>query len=406
MAEEEKKGQRPATRGKGEGSIFQDKRGLWTAVLELPSHDGKSRRRKYIRAKSKPDLLAKLSKAKQELEQRGDLPTKTLTVEQWFTYWLEQVAAKRVRPGTLNGYRSVVNGHIVPGLGRGTKLDKITAANIRRVHASALNVAGSSTYALNAHRVMSASFEVAVREGRIFRNPAKLVEAPLRAVTKLDVPSEDEVRRFVQYARRAEDGTRWLMSILTGARRGEVIGLEADRVTDVIDLSWQLQRLRRATDGKPVVPANFEYRHITGGLYWTRPKSRAGWRIIPLVEPLRTFLAEHMEQQPPNPWGLVFTENGRPRDPDRDTKAWNAFIEGVFPGRSIRLHDLRHAAVDMLYLAGVPEDLMLEIVGHSSRSMTRAYKSRGNLDRLRVAMNSLGEFVTQPETTHTPEIAS
>lgn len=408
MAEDKKRAQRPPTRGKGEGAVFQDKRGLWTAVLELPSHNGKDRRRKYIRAKSKSELLAKLTKAKQELEQRGDLQTKVMTVEQWFTYWLEEVAAKRVRPGTLNGYRSVVKTHIIPGLRPGTKLDKITATNIRRVHESALSVKGSSTYALNAHRVMSASFEVAVREGRIYRNPAKLVQAPLRAVTELDVLTKEEVRRFVAYARTAEGGTRWLVSILTGARRGEVIGLEWDRVTDVLDLSWQLQRLKRDEDGKPLAPPNFEYRHIRGGLYWTRPKSRAGWRIIPLVEPLRTYLIEHQEREPQNPWGLVFTEDGRPRDPDRDTKAWNDFIEKVFPGRNVRLHDLRHTAVDMLYEAGVPEDLMIEIVGHSTRTMTRAYKTRGNLDRLRIAMNSLGEVVTPLEgsTERTLEIGA
>lgn len=406
MAEDSTRAQRPPSRGKGEGAVFQDKRGLWTAVLELPSHDGKSRRRKYIRAKTKPDVLAKLTKARQELDQRGDLPTKVLTVEQWFTYWLDQVAAKRVRPGTLNGYRSVVKGHIIPALGPGTKIDKLTAVSIRRVHASAMGAGGSSTYALNAHRVMSASFEVAVREGRLFRNPAKLVEAPLRAVTELDVLTKAEVRQFVAYARSTPGGTRWLVSILTGARRGEVIGLERDRVTDVLDLSWQLQRLKRTESGKPVAPADFEYRHIRGGLYWTRPKSRAGWRIIPLVEPLRTYLLEHLEKEPENPWGLVFTEDGRPRDPDRDTKAWNSFVEGVFPGRNVRLHDLRHTAVDMLYEAGVPEDLMIEIVGHSSRTMTRAYKTRGNLDRLRIAMSSLGELVTPPvgETARTPEI--
>jgi hypothetical protein len=27
-------------RGKGEGSVFRDSRGLWTAKVELPSHDG------------------------------------------------------------------------------------------------------------------------------------------------------------------------------------------------------------------------------------------------------------------------------------------------------------------------------------------------------------------------------
>jgi len=400
-------------RGKGEGAIFRVPKDeslplkYWTAVIELPSHDGKSRRRKYIRAKSKPALLAKFTKAQREFEERGDLPTNTLTVQQWFTYWLEQVASKRVRPGTFNGYKSVVNQHIVPALGPGTKLDKITATAIRRVHASAQSANGSSTYALNAHRVMSASLEVAVREGRIFRNPAKLVEAPLRNVTNLDVLSASEVREFIAYARTQPGGVRWIVSVITGARRGEVIGLERDRVTDVLDLSWQLQRLRRDENGKPIAPADFECRHIRGGLYWTRPKSRAGWRVIPLVEPLRTYLLEHMENEPENPWGLVFTEDGRPRDPDRDTKAWNAFVEGIFPGRNIRLHDLRHTAVDMLYLNGVPEDLIIELVGHSSRSMSRAYKSGTNLERKRIAMATIGEAAVTPlDPARTREIGA
>lgn len=386
-------------RGKGEGAVFRVPKDVskplkyWQTVIELPSHDGKTRRRKFIRGKSKPEVLEKFANAQRELRERGDLTTNVPTVQQWFTYWLDQVAAKRVRPGTFNGYKSVVKNHIIPGLRPGTKLDKITATAIRRVHASAYGVNGSSTYALNAHRVMSASLEIAVREGRIFRNPAKLVEAPLRGVADLDVLTKDEVRKFIAYARTQPGGARWLVSVLTGARRGEVIGLERDRLTDVLDLSWQLQRLKRDENGKPIAPADFECRHIRGGLYWTRPKSRAGWRIIPLVEPLRTYLLEHLEQEPENPWGLVFTENGRPRDPDRDTKAWNTFVEGVFPGRRVRLHDLRHTAVDMLYEAGVPEDLMIEIVGHSTRTMTRAYKTRGNLDRLRIAMSSLGDML-------------
>jgi len=172
-------------------------------------------------------------------------------------------------------------------------------------------------------------------------------------------------------------------------------------------LSWQLQRLRRDENGKPIAPADFECRHIRGGLYWTRPKSRAGWRVIPLVEPLRTYLLEHMENEPENPWGLVFTEDGRPRDPDRDTKAWNAFVEGIFPGRNIRLHDLRHTAVDMLYLNGVPEDLIIELVGHSSRSMSRAYKSGTNLERKRIAMATIGEAAVTPlDPARTREIGA
>ncbi|MDH5147072.1 N-terminal phage integrase SAM-like domain-containing protein, partial [Microbacterium sp. RD12] len=111
-------------RGKGEGSIFKDSRGLWTGVIELPPLNGE-RRRKKIRRKNKADLIQAMNDAKTELKRLGDLPTKNQTVEQWFTYWLKQVA-KEIRPNTLDGYRRTVHNHIIPAIGK-VKLDKLTA---------------------------------------------------------------------------------------------------------------------------------------------------------------------------------------------------------------------------------------------------------------------------------------
>jgi hypothetical protein len=37
-------------------------------------------------------------------------------------------------------------------------------------------------------------------------------------------------------------GSRIAAALFTGARQGELIGLELDRVTDELDLSWQLKR--------------------------------------------------------------------------------------------------------------------------------------------------------------------
>ncbi len=40
-----------------------------------------------------------------------------LTIAQWMTYWLENIAACKVTEGTMSGYRPLVERHIVPGLG-------------------------------------------------------------------------------------------------------------------------------------------------------------------------------------------------------------------------------------------------------------------------------------------------
>lgn len=381
-------------RGKGEGSVFKDtKTGLWTAIVELPPRDG-NRRRKTIRRKLKKDLLDELSDLKSELKKRGDLPTKGQTVEQWFSYWLREIAAKEVRPKTLDGYRASV-GHIIAAIGN-VKLEALSAAHMRRVHDHITQTKElSSTTALLAHRVMATSFKIAMREGRIARNPTELVDAPRKAVVPQEALDIEEATAVLAHvAKDPEMGARWATALLTGPRRGEAIGLEVDRARGELDLSWQLQRLKLTDNGRPDVPADFEYRHLTGGLYLTRPKSNAGWRIIPLVDPLKSIIERHIDNMPPNEWGLLFTYKGRPIDPDQDSARWKVVLSDAGIDRNVVLHGLRHTAVDLLLAAGVPEDIVMEIVGHSSRAMMRAYKTRGAANRARL-VTALEQFSAQ-----------
>lgn len=403
------------TRGKGENSVyFDDKRKLWTAIIELPTHDGK-RRRKWVRRKVKSELMAEMKRLVTDLETRGDLPTTDMTVERWMTYWVEEIAAKSVRPKTAANYRNFTYRHIIPTIGT-TRLTQVNATHIRRVTdriTGELGLTGET--ALTAHRIMSVSFETAVRENRISRNPAKMLDAPRRDVANLEVLTRDEAFTVLGHvAHDGQYGARWATALLTGARRGEVIGLTVDRVTDVLDLSWQLQRISWTHGCDPAckftraascpwrrldVPRDYEHWHISGGLYFTRPKSRAGWRIIPLVDPLKSILAKHMADNEPGPHGLIFTtKDGGAVDPDRDSQAWREVLRESGVQKNVRLHGLRHTAVDMSYLAGVPEDLMTQIFGHSSRVMTRAYASRGNIGRLTEAMTLMSSLYAPKQT--------
>lgn len=424
-------------RGKGEGGLSRVPADptlplkYWQGVIELPNPTGRpgDRRRKFVRSKHKPTAIRKLREAQEELRRKGDLRTDSTTVEQWFTYWLENYARPNLRPGTFASYRSTVRSQIIPSLGAATRLDKITPGLVQRLRRDILAAGRSSTYARNAHHILTNSLTSAAGEGRIPMNPAEYVTPPRKTARTLDVMSLDEAIALIRAIEARPDRARWATSLLTGARRGEVIGIEQDRVTDVLDLSWQLQRItwthgcsdlpgadgrypcgfKRAAaceDKRLDVPADHEYRHIEGGLYFTRPKSRAGWRIIPLVSPLRETLQGHLATMEPNRHGLLFaTPDGRPRDPDWDSKQWVQLMRSTFgEDRSIRLHDVRHTTVDLLYAAGVPEDLIQEIVGHSTRTMTRSYKSRSDLARLRAAMEQLSALLTP--TGRTPEIGA
>lgn len=415
-------------RKQGEGALFRvpaDKTKplkYWQATIELPTTDG-GRRRKFIRAKDQRELLKKLDQAKKDLRARGDLHTADMSTEQWFTYWLEQIVAKTTRPNTAANYRIVTTHHILPIIGK-VKLEKLTPAHIRKVTANMETAGLSTTYALNAHRVMSRSLEIAMREGRVGRNVAKLMDAPRKATHDAEAFTVDEAIQVLQHvATDQQMGARWATSLLTGARRGEVIGLELDRVGDDLDLSWQLQRIIWShgcgaptgvdTDGKAVhrckrkrgtdcpdrrliVPSDYEYRHIEGGLYWTRPKSNAGWRIIPLVEPLRSIIERRVATMEPNPYGLLFTLNGDPLDPNRDTARWKEVLAETGIQKDVVLHGLRHTVADLLYAADVPEDVIVQILGHTTRATSRGYKSKGTTNRPRMldAFNRLSALVS------------
>lgn len=393
--------------------------------LELPPHAG-DRRRVPIRSKNPTELMEKLEDRKRALRERGDLYTNDMTVQAWFTYWFDNVVKKERRPSTIRGYSSVIFGHIIPTIGQ-VKLEKLTANHIRQVERKMLDGGATSTYALNAHRIMSRALEIALREGRVGRNVAKLMDAPRKSRADQEAFEVDETIQVLSHV--SNDpimGVRWATALLTGARRGEVIGLTTDRVGDELDLSWQLQRIIWAHGcGNPIgksengrakypcgairgtdcdhrrldIPADYEYRNIQGGLYWTRPKSNAGWRVIPLVHPLRTWLEGHIARRPENPWGLVFTrEDGQPIDPDQDTRLWKSVLAETGIDKDVVLHGLRHTAVDMLYAAGVDEDLIPMIVGHSTRAMSREYKtqSKAQKARIREAMEQMSALVSSP----------
>lgn len=390
------------------GSPFwSESKKLWIMRIELPGRDG-NRRRKELTAKTKPAVLAKARDPLGVFHRMGDIPTHATRLDKYLEYWLAEVAPKTRRPNTVAGYRSVLLHHVIPEIGH-YRMDKLTPAVIRRVHARIVSTPKdaddpskgylTSTYALNAHRVLAVALRDAERDGLISRNPTQLMDAPKKSRTDIQALDVAEAKQVIKAVRAEFAGTgdynpdpaRWATYLLTGGRRGEVIGLERDRVTEErIELSWQLTRITDIT----TVPADFEYRPIANGMYWTRPKSTAGWRILPQVEPLKSIIETHIALSPENRWDLVFTRFGRPIDPDTETDLWNAWLaQSGITDKRVRLHDLRHTTVDLLYAAGISEDLIMEIVGHSTRGVTRGYKSVENLQRREAAMKQLSSFL-------------
>ncbi|MFW0772475.1 tyrosine-type recombinase/integrase [Paenarthrobacter nitroguajacolicus] len=425
----------------GDGSIYRQKDGMWAGALTLGWNEEGKQVRKVVRRKDRGKLVAEMRRLKAELAEHGDLINGATTLGDWLAVWRDDIAPKDVRPKTMEGYRGVINNYIIPTIGK-TKMEKLSADHVRKLHATMrsmpknkldrLYLRGvprgrwaevvkdidpkkwpeslrgkpeeewpdelptlSSTYTLLAHNVLSSALEQAVKEKKLRRNVCELVDRPKARKTEQKALELDEAIQLLAHLASLPDGPLWAAYLLTGGRRGEVLGLECDRIGEEIDFSWQLQRIKDIKSA----PDDFEYRHLKGTLYLTRPKSSAGWRIIPNVEPLRSFLGLAVDGRTE---GLVFSEFGddRPYDPDRASKRWKAVLLSAGLPEDVNLHGSRHTMADLLYYAGVPEDLIPMILGHSSRAMSRDYRTRSQVhrQRMREGMESISKLLT-PELT-------
>ncbi|WP_346921342.1 tyrosine-type recombinase/integrase [Glutamicibacter creatinolyticus] len=390
-------------RGKGEGSLYKQSDGLWAAYVTLPSIGDGKRRRKVVRSKSKPEVIRKLKALKKELEIHGDLSTRDERMDKWATHWLENIAAPEVRPKTYAGYSSAVRNYIIPMLGR-KKLPHIKSGDVRdmlkqmqempksqklrevpsELWPEGTKLLGPDT-AISVHGVLNLIMDAAMKDGLVARNVMEVVDRPRKAKAPQRALQPDEAIRLLEYLVPREDCALWTTYLFTGARRGEILGLERGRITDKLDLSWQLLRITDISKA----PADYEYRHVRGNLYLTRPKSSAGWRVVPLVEPLRSVLALHLQTAGD---GLVFVnQDGEAWDPDTASRTWTKILAAAGLPDDVTLHGARHTFVDLMFDAGADETVIQDIVGHSTRAMTRQYRTRGNDERAAAALEKFAE---------------
>lgn len=357
--------------------------GLWVARVDLGTDGTGKRRVREVSSRHKDVAIVKLRKLRAEKEAMGTLPTSTTTVAKWLAEWLTQPR----KPGVRDSYGSLVKHQIVPHLGR-KRLHELAPMDVRRWHKALRGTVAPST-ALKAHRVLSSAMSEAVRMGLVPRNVVGLVPAPSGRRREQSLTTEQARTLIASLPDDDWRKTRFATALMLGPRAGEALGLEWDRVGDVIDLSWQLQRLSHVHGcggacGHPRggdcprkrldAPDDFEHRHLSGGLYLTRPKTASSKRVAPLVEPLRGLLAYWRSIAPPNPHGLVWARpDGRPIDPSMDRAAWYAVLDGAGIPR-VTLHAARNTTATLLLEAGVDVRVVQEILGHSSAAMSRAYQ--------------------------------
>ncbi|MDG5807476.1 site-specific integrase [Streptomyces ossamyceticus] len=378
-----------AKRPDGASSIYFGKDGYWHGRVTVGvCDDGKPDRRHVSSKVSEAEVIKKVrALEKQRDEGKVRKPGRPWTVQAWLLHWVEEIAKPSVRENTYAGYEVAVRVHLIPGVGA-HRLDKLEPEHLERFYTK-MQVNGSkAATAHQAHRTMRTALNHALRRGHVTRNVATLAVPPRIEEEEVEPYDIEEVQRLLSEAAKLRNSARWSIALALGLRQGEALGL---RWSDV-DLQNGILRVRK----NRLRP---KYLHGCGGDCGRKPgyckqrlrknedtantKSRAGRRVIGVPSELVRLLELHRKEQDwerrlaAQEWretGFVFTSPlGEPLVPSTDYDAWKQLLTDA-KVRDGRLHDARHTAATVLLILGVPERVVMQIMGWSSTAMAARYQ--------------------------------
>jgi integrase len=271
----------------------------------------------------------------------------------------------RKRPGTAADYGSMLANHIRPHFGAHTKARDVTFADIDRLHHK-ITAVGSRRRANTVVAVISKMMSLAIRWGMRSDNPCKGIERNPETKRKRYLSGPELGRLTAALAAHPDKAMADIVRLLllTGARRGEVLGM---RWADV---------------------------DLTAGM-WTKPASVTKQKAehqVPLSAPARQLLAEIADRQRKPLGEFVFAGNGDRGHVVEIKRAWRT-ITKVADIEGLRIHDLRHSFASELVSSGASLPLIGALLGHSNPTTTSRYAHLFD-DPQRAAVERVGAAIS------------
>jgi integrase len=267
-----------------------------------------------------------------------------VTVGAWSARWL--AAQGQLKPSTRARYEGILRVQVMPTWGT-VALSDVTHADIAS-WVSSLDLAPATVR--QAHRVLSLVLRLAVRDGRIARNPADRVPLPRAAKPDKRFLTHAEVDALAEAA--GDHALAIRVLAYCGLRFGELAALRVRRV----DL------LRRRIEIAEAVT------EVGGRAVFGTPKTHQR-RSVPLRRSLVDALGEQMAGKAPDDYvfpadkgGVIRLRNWRRQVFDPAARA--AGLPCVTP------LDLRHTAASLAVSAGANVKAVQRLLGHASAAMT------------------------------------
>lgn len=265
--------------------------------------------------------------------------------------YIEQTVALQ----TAKEYRIYLNNDILPFFGE-MDIENIDWRDVQRFYNLLADKARQTVHKRKI--VLSRLMQIAVGDKIILVDPTKnkkLVYS--RIVQQRAVPDMDEYRKIAaEIPNLSESHYRLYMALITftGMRKGEALALRWENVSfekDEIHI-YQSVRLDKTDDGKAEIKA---------------PKTKAGIRTVPMIEPLKQIL---MPLKKDKGFVVIDARKGKPVHSDASFNTMWRYIKKEMDVEKYSSHSFRHAVATFYISNGVDIKTTQTIMGHSQPSTT------------------------------------
>lgn len=349
------------------GSITKNKlTGKWDFVFNAGINPLTEKRKQIKRRgfESKRHAMDAMTKLKAEILENEFLDLTKMTYARYMEEWFDE-RKNRLQKTTFEIHSIYYRNIIKPRLGH-LKLQQIAPIQIQKFINDLVNDTNYSEHTIHLiFRIVSASFKKAKVLKLIKDNSADGIALPKIKKKEISVWSLEQVNFFISEAKKIKRLTRchigFLMSIFTGMRQGEILGLRWKDIDFESQTIFVRQTLTQNAEIKVGAKNDASVRSIH----------------IPskLVEELRTHRKQILEEKlllGSNYFDfdlVICTKSGKPMIPRNFRKEFYHLTEKIGLPK-IRFHDLRHTHATILIQQNVNVKLISERLGHADIETT------------------------------------